>query len=71
MNREFEKLTVDWDRDLLSAQELAYVMRVSYYTVSKWRSRGLKFPGGTITLREAREWLRANEDKTNQKNPRQ
>lgn len=66
MNREFEKLNVDWDKDLLSAQELAWVLRVSYYTVSRWRSRGLRFPGGTITVREAREWLQANECKHSQ-----
>jgi len=67
MNREFEKLNVDWDRDLLSAKELAYVLRVSYYTVSRWRSRGLPFSGGTTTVTEAKNWLQANERKHSQK----
>lgn len=60
-NREFEKLSVDFDRDLLTAKELAYVLRCSYFTVSRWRSKGMPFAGGLITVSEARGWLLVKE----------
>lgn len=56
---EVEK--INFDKELLTAKELAYIMRCSYFTVSRWRSRGMPFTAGLITLTEARTWLR---DKT-------
>lgn len=54
---------INFEKELLTAKELAYILQRSYFTVSRWRSEGMPFTAGLITVNEAREWLRAKSAK--------
>lgn len=59
-----------WDQ-LMTAKELAYYLRgvhTAHY-VYAMRAWGFQMPGGTATIREAREWLRDNPDFSTSRKP--
>jgi hypothetical protein len=53
-------MTTFLHEELLPAKELAGKLRRSYHFVLQMKRRGFEMPGGTATLTEAREFLRAN-----------
>jgi phage terminase Nu1 subunit (DNA packaging protein) len=50
---------VNFEKDLLTLKELAYIFGKSYRTVVRWKRKGMPFTAGLITINEAREWLKA------------
>lgn len=60
VRNEFRHVTIDPERDLLTRQELAWVMRVSRGYVDAACRWGFVMPGGTATLVEFRAWLVKN-----------
>lgn len=57
---KFYSMTTQAPEKLFTAKELAAELRRGYRFVQSMRARGFVMPGGTATLTEARDWLRAN-----------